>query len=104
MSFENNDQGRGLREACEKQVQKPLQTCVSAEKLVSRAAEGRADDLAYIERVGLETIRRHAEDFVREKLSPAEPVNDGKQPPMRNAPKNEVRREGREATRKRPRT
>lgn len=45
-----------------------------------------ADDLAYIERVGLETIRRHAEDFVREKLAPAEPVNDGKQTPMRGHP------------------
>ena len=42
-----------------------------------------ADDLAYIDRVGLETIRRHAEDFVREKLGPAEPRNDGKQIPMR---------------------
>ena len=30
-----------------------------------------ADDLAYVGRVGLETIRRHAEDFVREKLGPA---------------------------------
>lgn len=45
-----------------------------------------ADDLSYIERVGLETIRRHAEDFVREKLAPAEPVNDGKQTPMRGHP------------------
>lgn len=45
-----------------------------------------ADDIAYIERVGLETIRRHAEDFVREKLAPAEPVNDGKQTPMRGHP------------------
>ena len=45
-----------------------------------------ADDLAYIERVGLETIRRHAEDFVREKLGPAEPVNDGKQTPMKGHP------------------
>ena len=44
------------------------------------------DDLAYIERVGLETICRHAEDFVREKLGPAEPVNDGKQTPMRGHP------------------
>ena len=61
-----------------------------------------ADDLAYIERVGLEAIRRHAEDFVREKLGPAEPANDGKQTPMRNVPKNEVRREGREATAKPP--
>ena len=61
-----------------------------------------ADDLAYVGRVGLETIRRHAEDFVREKFGHAEPVNDGKQTPMRNAPKNEVRREGREATAKPP--
>lgn len=45
-----------------------------------------ADDLAYIERVGLETIRRHAEDFVREKLGPAELRNDGKQIPMRGHP------------------
>ena len=45
-----------------------------------------ADDLAYIDRVGLETIRRHAEDFVREKLGPAEPRNDGKQTPMRGHP------------------
>ena len=45
-----------------------------------------ADDLAYSERVGLETIRRHAEDFVREKLGPAEPVNDGKQTPIRGHP------------------
>ena len=45
-----------------------------------------ADDLAYIKRVGLETIRRHAEDFVREKLGSAEPVNDGKQTPMRGHP------------------
>ena len=45
-----------------------------------------ADDLDYIKRVGLETIRRHAEDFVREKLGPAEPLNDGKQTPMRGHP------------------
>lgn len=45
-----------------------------------------AEDIAYIERVGFETIRRHATDFVREKLAPAEPVNDGKQTPMRGHP------------------
>lgn len=45
-----------------------------------------AGDLAYIERVGLDTILRHTEDFVREKLAPAEPVNDGKQTPMRGHP------------------
>ena len=43
-------------------------------------------DCAYIARVGMETIRRHAEDFVRMKLSPAEPEKDGRQTPMRGHP------------------
>ena len=45
-----------------------------------------AEDRAYVGRVGTETIRRHAEDFVREKLAPAEPRNDGRQTPMRGHP------------------
>ena len=43
-------------------------------------------DRAYIARVGMETIRRHAEDFVRTKLAPAVPENDGRQTPMRGHP------------------
>ena len=35
----------------------------------------------YLEEKGMETIRRHTEDFVRIKLSPAHPLNDGKQTP-----------------------
>ena len=45
-----------------------------------------AEDRAYIDRVGLETIRRHAEDFVRLKLAAAEPEKDGRQTPMRGHP------------------
>ena len=45
-----------------------------------------AEDRAYIDRVGLATIRRHAEDFVRQKLAPAVPENDGRQTPMRGHP------------------
>ncbi len=43
-------------------------------------------DLKYISDKGTDTIRRHAEDFVRQKLAPAEPVNDGKQTPVRGHP------------------
>ena len=43
-------------------------------------------DLAYLEEKGLDVIRRHAEDFVRLKLAPAEPENDGKQTPMSGHP------------------
>ena len=43
-------------------------------------------DRRYIAEKGMETIRRHAEDFVRTRLAPANPPNDGKQTPMRGHP------------------
>ena len=44
------------------------------------------DDAAYIRRVGMDTIRRHAADFVASKLAPAAPDKDGRQTPMRGHP------------------
>lgn len=43
-------------------------------------------DFSYIERVGLEVIQQHAKDFVRLRLAPAFPENDGKQTPMKGHP------------------
>lgn len=43
-------------------------------------------DRAYVEDKGMETIRMHTEDFVRQKLAPADPANDGKQTPMSGHP------------------
>lgn len=43
-------------------------------------------DLEYIEQKGMDTIRRHAEAFIAERLAPAYILNDGKQTPMRNHP------------------
>ena len=40
----------------------------------------------YVQHHGMETLRRHAEDFVRTRLAPAAPPNDGKQTPMRGHP------------------
>ncbi len=40
----------------------------------------------YLDEKGLAVIRLHAEDFVRQKLAPANPVNDGKQTPMHGHP------------------
>ena len=45
-----------------------------------------AKDRQYIEEKGMGVIRRHAEDFVSQKLAPADPVNDGKQTPMSGHP------------------
>ena len=35
---------------------------------------------------GMDVMRTHAMDFVRQKLAPAEPINDGKQTPMHGHP------------------
>ena len=43
-------------------------------------------DKDYAAKAGLPTIRKHAEDFVAERLAPAFPANDGKQTPMRGHP------------------
>ena len=40
----------------------------------------------YIDEKGLDMIKRHAIDFVNEKLSPSKPKNDGKQTPVKGDP------------------
>lgn len=43
-------------------------------------------DIAYISEKGIPVIRKHCEDFIRERLAPAVIPNDGKQTPMRGHP------------------
>lgn len=43
-------------------------------------------DLKYIENKGLETIEKHAYDFINKRLKPKYIPNDGKQTPMKNHP------------------
>ena len=43
-------------------------------------------DKAYVREKGIQTIRTHCEQFVRERLSPAIIPNDGRQTPMRGHP------------------
>lgn len=46
----------------------------------------RAKEKQYVRDKGMETIRRHAADFVCNRLAPAVIPNDGKQTPMRGHP------------------
>ena len=45
-----------------------------------------AEDKRYIAEKGINTIRHHAEDFIRIRIAVANPPNDGKQTPMRGHP------------------
>lgn len=43
-------------------------------------------DIKYIDEKGLDTIRRHCEDFISKRLAPSYIENDGSQTPMRGHP------------------
>ncbi len=43
-------------------------------------------DRLYISQKGMTVIENHARDFIRKRLAPAQPRNDGKQTPMRGHP------------------
>lgn len=45
-----------------------------------------AQDKEYVREKGLDTIRLHAEDFIKKRLAPSDIPNDGKQTPMRGHP------------------
>lgn len=40
----------------------------------------------YIKEKGLDTIEKHARDFITKRIAPANPSNDGKQTPMKGHP------------------
>ncbi|MGA9993866.1 MAG: DUF4186 domain-containing protein [Pyrinomonadaceae bacterium] len=46
----------------------------------------RGKELEYLKEKGLDTVMRHAADFIEQRLAPASPKNDGKQTPMRHHP------------------
>lgn len=45
-----------------------------------------AKERQYCIEKGPETVTRHAEEFIAQRLAPAEPKNDGRQTPMRGHP------------------
>ena len=51
----------------------------------SRFTLGRKERV-YLQEKGLEAVLSHARDFIDKRLAPAEPVNDGRQTPMRGHP------------------
>lgn len=43
-------------------------------------------EAAYLNRRGLEVVVQHARDFIAHRLAPAQPINDGRQTPLRGHP------------------
>ena len=63
------------------------QTLESLEKSTFRSKfELSSKDRQYIQNKGVDTIRQHAIDFIKTRIAPQNPKNDGKQTPMRGHP------------------
>jgi hypothetical protein len=74
-----------------------LSTALAKSNFRSRFRLG-AKESQYLNQRGLEVVLQHADGFIRERLAPAQPRNDGKQTPMRGQPVAQVR----EMTRQEP--
>lgn len=44
------------------------------------------NELSYLQQKGIDTMLRHAADFIRARLAPEKPMNDGKQTPYKGHP------------------
>jgi hypothetical protein len=63
------------------------QTLLSLKKSTFRSKFKLSDkDRQYIQDKGIDTIRQHAIDFIKTRIAPQNPKNDGKQTPMRGHP------------------
>ncbi|MGR3303626.1 MAG: DUF4186 domain-containing protein [Candidatus Scalindua sp.] len=62
-----------------------LFTRLGKSKFRSRFKLGKKEQ-GYLKGKGFSVIEKHARDFVKERLAPALPKNDGKQTPMKNHP------------------
>ena len=64
-----------------------LQTLVSLKKSKFRSKFKLTEkDRQYIQDKGIDTIRQHAIDFIKTRIAPQYPKNDGKQIPMKGHP------------------
>jgi hypothetical protein len=76
--FKNLQEGR-------MQELEELFAALAKSKFRSRFKLGRKE-AEYLQNCGLEVIAVQAQDFIAKRLAPAEPVNDGKQTPIKNHP------------------
>jgi hypothetical protein len=63
-----------------------LKTTALAERMADPRFQFGAEDYAYIESRGMTLLRTHVIDFVRRRIAPAFPKNEGRQTPLRGHP------------------
>jgi len=64
---------------------KELKTKLSRSKVIENLDMGESE-IDYVKSRGVDILQLHATDFVRKRLAPAEPKNDGRQTPLKGHP------------------
>ena len=78
---------KNISDCCDKTMSTINEALLKLKKSDFRAGFHLSEkDKEYIAEKGMDTVRKHAEEFVRTRLAPAYPPNDGKQTPMRGHP------------------
>jgi len=62
-----------------------LKAKLARSKVIEKIDMGEAEK-EYVQSRGVEILKLHAADFVRKRLAPAEPKNDGRQTPLKGHP------------------
>jgi hypothetical protein len=64
---------------------KALKTKLARSKQIEKLDMGDAE-IEYVQSRGVDILQLHAADFVRKRLAPADPKNDGRQTPLKGHP------------------
>jgi hypothetical protein len=64
---------------------KALKTKLARSKVIEKLDMGEPE-IEYVQSRGVDILQLHAADFVRKRLAPAEPKNDGRQTPLKGHP------------------
>ena len=64
---------------------KTLKTKLARSKQIEKLTMGEAEK-EYVQSRGVDILKLHAADFIRKRIAPAEPKNDGRQTPLKGHP------------------
>jgi hypothetical protein len=77
--------GKSLVETINDEHWDALKTKLAKSKLIPSLTMG-DPEVEYVQSRGIDILRLHAADFVRKRLAPASPKNDGRQTPLKGHP------------------
>jgi len=81
----SREKGHNILQNIDEKTWKALETKLARSKVIESLDLGDSE-IEYVQSRGVDILQLHATDFVRKRLAPAEPKNDGRQTPLKGHP------------------